>query len=298
MPNDPAPIVAAGGLLWRPSARHTVEVALVHRPRYKDWSLPKGKAVEGETAPLTAAREVMEETGFRAAIGRRLTTVRYTVSAGPKQVEYYAARLIDGDFAPNSEVDKLRWLPLKKARERMTYEFDCVVLDTFALHPAPLTSIVLLRHCKAGVRESWEGPDQRRPLDVKGRKQAQRLREELAPFVPTAIFSAPIERCRASVVPLAKSLGVPVELEESLTEQSYRANPAGARRLLSYLGKVGQPAVVCSQGGVIPGVVKSLAGRAQLKVGQTSTHKGGYWVLTFDGSTLVQADPYPAPAVG
>lgn len=297
MPSDPTPVHAAGGLLWRPGPRDRVEIALVHRPRYKDWSLPKGKANRGETPPMTAHREVLEETGFRTVLGRRLTTVRYAVATGPKMVEYFAARAIGGDFVPNREVDKLRWLTPDDARGLVTYEFDRAVLDTFERQPTTVSSVVLVRHARAGVRESWDGPDERRPLDAKGRRQAAALRLELAPFGPCSVFSAPVERCRSTVAGLAKDHGLAVQLEPVLGEDSYRENPAGARRMLSALGAAGEPAVVCSQGGVIPGVVKSLASRADLKIGATSTPKSAYWVLTFDGPDLVQADPHPAPSL-
>ncbi|MEO5833107.1 MAG: NUDIX hydrolase [Nakamurella sp.] len=297
MPSDPTPVLAAGGLLWRPGPRDRVEIALVHRPRYKDWSLPKGKANRGETPPMTAHREVLEETGFRTVLGRRLTTVHYAVDTGPKLVEYFAARAVGGDFVPNREVDKLRWLAPDDARGLVTYEFDRAVLDTFERQPTTVNSLVLVRHARAGVRESWDGPDEQRPLDVKGRGQAAALRLELAPFGPRSVFSAPVERCRATVAGLAKDYGLTVQLESVLGEESYREQPAGARRLLAALGAAGAPAVVCSQGGVIPGVVKSLASRADLKIGPTSTPKSAYWVLTFDGSDLVQADPHPAPGL-
>ena len=298
MPSDPTPVHAAGGLLWRPTRPGRAEIALVHRPRYKDWSLPKGKAVRGETPVVTAHREVLEETGFRTLIGRRLTTVRYRVAAGPKEVEYFSAEVCDGEFVPNREVDKIRWLSPHDARDLMTYDFDRAVLDTFQRQPVTVTSVVLVRHARAGVRESWEGPDAARPLDPKGRKQAAALRRELAPFGARAVWSAPVERCRETVAGLARDLGLTVQLDPALSEEAYRENPAAARRLLARLGAAGRPVVVCSQGGVIPGVVKSLAGRAELTIGSTSTPKSSYWVLTFDGSSLVQADPHPAPTVG
>ena len=93
-------IRAAGAVLWRPSRRYGVRVALVHRPRYDDWSLPKGKAEPGEVPPVTAAREVEEETGFRAAIGPCLTTVSYKANGGPKTVQYFAAQRMGGLFTP------------------------------------------------------------------------------------------------------------------------------------------------------------------------------------------------------
>ncbi len=297
VPTEPPPVQAAGGLLWRHSSKHGIEVALVHRPRYKDWSLPKGKATPGETAAVTAWREIREETGHDCTLGRRLTTVRYRVTTGPKQVEYFAAHAGDGSFTANREVDELRWVSMTAARSMLSYEFDVVVLDTFAVQPAPLTTLLLVRHARAGQRESWEGTDRRRPLDAKGKRQAAALRVQLGPFGPRAVFSAPIERCRATVAPLARSLRTRIRLEESLTEDTYRDNPSAARKLLSYLAKVAEPAVVCSQGGVIPGVVKSLASRSDLTIASASTAKSGYWALTFDGKMLVQADAYAPPAV-
>ena len=301
-PTDGSGIVirAAGAVLWRPSRRYGVRVALVHRPRYDDWSLPKGKAEVGEVPHVTAAREVQEETGFSSAIGRSLTTVSYRVPTGPKTVQYFAARSIVGAFTANKEVDRLEWLPPAKAAERMTYEFDRAVLGTFALEPADLPAVVLLRHGRAGHRESYDGDDDTRPLDAKGRRQAEALVTELSVFAPSAVLSAPMERCRATVAPLADKLGLPISTEALLAEDTYRDDPAGARRLLVELSRAepaGGCAVVCSQGGVIPGVVKSLAGRSDLAVGQVSTPKAAYWYLCFEDRRLVQADPYPAPVV-
>ena len=89
------------------------EVAVVHRPRYDDWSLPKGKVDPGETEPVTAVREVAEETGYAAQLGRRLAAVSYPVETqGIKKVRYWAARTLDGEFTPNDEVDELKWLPV------------------------------------------------------------------------------------------------------------------------------------------------------------------------------------------
>ena len=287
-------------MLWRHSRRYGVRVALVHRPRYDDWSLPKGKAEPGEVPPVTAAREVEEETGFRPAIGRCLTTVSYKANGGPKTVQYFAARRMGGIFTPNKEVDRLEWLPAAKAAERMTYEFDQAVLSTFALEPAELSAVVLVRHARAGHREDYDGPDELRPLDAKGRRQAEALTGELNVFMPGSVRSAPLERCRGTVAPLAQSLGQEVRVEPVLAEDAYRDDPAGARRRLVELASAevdGGSIVVCSQGGVIPGVVKSLAGRSDVPIGQVSTPKAAYWLLSFDGRRLVQADSYPSPVV-
>jgi len=293
-------IRAAGAVLWRPSRRYGVRVAVVHRPRYNDWSLPKGKAEIGEVPLVTAAREVEEETGFRAAIGRSLTTVSYVAGGRPKTVQYFAARRMGGLFSPNKEVDQLEWLPVPKAAERMSYEFDQAVLRTFALEPAELSGVLLVRHARAGHRESYDGDDDGRPLDGKGRRQAEALVEQLRVFAPGAVFSAPLERCRATVAPLAEASGKNVYFEPAFAEDAYRDDPAGARRRLVELASTepdGGTVVVCSQGGVIPGVVKSLAGRSDVPIGEVSTPKAAFWFLAFDSRRLVQADAYPAPVV-
>ena len=295
-----AVIRAAGAVLWRPSRRYGVRIAVVHRPRYDDWSLPKGKAEAGEVPPVTAAREVEEETGFRAALGRSLTTVSYATNAGPKTVQYFSARRLGGLFSPNKEVDKLEWLPAARAAERMSYEFDVAVLSTFALEPPEQSAVVLVRHAKAGGREDFDGEDENRPLTVKGRRQAEALVGELGVFAPVAVHAAALERCRATVAPLARTLGQLVVAEPALAEEAYRDDPAAARRRIVELApnaEAGGAVVVCSQGGVIPGVVKSLAGRWEVPIGEAHTPKAAYWVLSFDGDRLVQVDSYPSPVV-
>lgn len=291
---------AAGTVLWRPSRRHGMRIALVHRPRYDDWSLPKGKADHGELPPVTAARETLEETGFRAAIGRSLTTVSYRTSAGPKVVQYFAGRCLDGGFVPNKEVDRLEWLPAARARELMTYEFDRAVLNTFALQDPALPGVLLVRHARAGSRDSWDGRDADRPLDGKGRRQAAALVPVLRAFHPTAVHSAPVERCWATVTPTAEALGLPVQAQPALTEEAYRDDPAAARRAVVEFAAHAEPGtavVACSQGGVIPGVIKSLAGRFGVPIGQVGTPKAATWYLCFEGRRMIQADAYPAPSV-
>ena len=313
MPVAPGAVVrAAGALLWRPSRKHGVRIALVHRPRYGDWSLPKGKANGSETPPVTAAREVWEETGVSAALGRALTTVNYQVSGRPKTVSYFAARALSGDFSPNHEVDRMDWLSPARTRDRMTYDFDRAVLDTFLLESAELAGAVLVRHARAGHRESYQGEDAGRPLDAKGRKQADALLTEILPFAPRSVHSAPLVRCRSTVAPVAAALGIGVIDEPALSEDAYRDDPAHSRRRLVELA-TGMPdgrwcdadlepvpndggsTVICSQGGVIPGVIKSLASRWEARLPPMATPKAAFWVLSFDGRRLIQADRYPAP---
>jgi 8-oxo-dGTP diphosphatase len=133
------PVHAAGCVLWRRSPHHgEIEIALVHRPKYGDWSHPKGKLKRGEEPALAAVREVREETGMEPEIGAVLPTVRYLANGRPKQVSYWAAEALRGRFTPSREVDRLVWLTPAAARDRLTHPRDRALVDALlaALHLA------------------------------------------------------------------------------------------------------------------------------------------------------------------
>ncbi|MFN2609082.1 MAG: NUDIX hydrolase [Acidimicrobiales bacterium] len=128
MADRDAVVEAAGGLVWRQGTAG-VEVLLVHRPRYDDWSLPKGKLDDGEQFPAAALREVEEETGLRCALGREVAGTRYRDRHGrPKVVRYWEMRPVEGRFVPSDEVDEVRWLPLAGAAALLSYPRDADVL--------------------------------------------------------------------------------------------------------------------------------------------------------------------------
>jgi 8-oxo-dGTP pyrophosphatase MutT (NUDIX family) len=123
-------IEAAGGAVWRRTAKGAIKVLLVHRPRYDDWSFPKGKLDAGESARAAALREVEEETGLRCEAGPELVTTRYADSKGrSKRVRYWVMQPVSGDFEPNDEVDEVRWCLLDEAAEQLTYDHDTMVID-------------------------------------------------------------------------------------------------------------------------------------------------------------------------
>ena len=130
----PVQVRAAGGVVWRVDGDGRVEVLLVHRPGYEDWTFPKGKAdPEDVDDEHTALREVEEETGYRCTLGRELPGVDYLDRKGrPKHVRYWEMRILSGEFVPNREVDELLWLDFDAARDRLSYERDFDVLDAFA----------------------------------------------------------------------------------------------------------------------------------------------------------------------
>lgn len=285
-------IAAAGAVAWRDGT-----VAVVHRPRYDDWTLPKGKLDRGETVPQAAVRELAEETGFDVVLGRHLNTVRYSVDGAAKQVDYFAARVIGGQFEPNDEVDELRWLTVAQAREILTYPQDVAVLAEFTRLPPETTSVLLVRHAKAGKREGWHGPDSQRPLSPAGRRQAAALAGMLPLFGAGSMHSAPPERCVQTIAGLAQDLGRTVVLEPLLSEQDYSGDPEAGRQRLLDLVAAGDTPVVCSQGGVIPGLISALAKQSGLDLPEVRAKKGSLWVLTFvhPGPELIAADYWPSP---
>jgi 8-oxo-dGTP diphosphatase len=124
---------AAGGVVFRRAGDESPEVLLVHRPKYDDWTIPKGKNAPGETDERAALREVEEETGLRCDLLYELPGSRYRDARGrQKVVRYWAMRPLAGEFTPHDEVDEARWLPLAEAEPTLSYERDRAVLRAFA----------------------------------------------------------------------------------------------------------------------------------------------------------------------
>jgi 8-oxo-dGTP pyrophosphatase MutT (NUDIX family)/phosphohistidine phosphatase SixA len=293
-------VLAAGAVLWRPDgATGAPEVAVIHRPRYDDWSLPKGKVDRGETEPVTAVREVKEETGYTAHLGRRLAAVSYPVEQGVKKVRYWAARQIDGDFSPNDEVDKLVWLPVAEAMKEVGYAHDRKVLRRFAKHPADTQTVLVVRHGTAGRRSRYRGDDRQRPLDKRGRAQAESLVGQLLAFGGDRLFAADRVRCHQTLEPLAGELGVAVSNEPTLTEEAYAHNAKAARARVLEIAAAGGTPVICSQGKVIPYLIAWWCARDGVRPDKSRNHKGSTWVLSLADGRLVAADHIGSPlAVG
>ncbi len=295
---DHVDVRAAGAVLWR-RAGAGVELALVHRPRYDDWSFPKGHLDRGETMPFAAAREVAEETGFAARLGPVLGDVRYTVPEGDKLVRYWSAEAGPGAFGANDETDGLAWCAPDDAAALLSYRHDLDVLRRFTAVGTPESVLLLVRHAKAGSRRQWDGDDCLRPLSSSGREQARQVAALLALFGPDRVHSAPPVRCRETVAPLASALGVEVPDEPRLSEPGYWPDPAaGLARLCELAAEPGVTAL-CSQGGVIPDLVTALVTASGARLGvdtdDVPARKASTWVLTFTGGELRTADHYPRP---
>jgi 8-oxo-dGTP diphosphatase len=294
-------ILSAGAVLWRPAGRG-IEVLLVHRPKYDDWSLPKGKREPGEHVLLTAAREVLEETSVRPVLGPRLRTVEYLANGRPKQVDYWAALAAHDQAAASHEIDAVCWLPLPQVLDRLSYPHDADVIAS--LQPRATVPIILVRHASAGHKGEWAGEDLLRPLDAEGVLDALLLAELLACFAPRArVISSPALRCIESVRPYAEGFGgsveakavltVPDRTAESFLSRTDRAHTL--RHLFRNLVAAGQPVVACLHRENLPlalAAACSVLGAAAPADFAPSLPKGAFLVLHVAAGTLVALERY------
>lgn len=287
---------AAGAVLWRPDSESgEPRIAVIHRPRYDDWSIPKGKIDPGETAPVAAVREIFEETGQRAHLGRRVAKVSYPIPSGTKVVRYWAARSHGGDFEPGDEVDDLLWLPPAQAVKRLSYPLDRKVLTRFLKRPFDTQTVLIVRHGTAGRKARYKGDDRTRPLDRTGRKQAKSLVPQLLAFGADEVYAADRVRCSQTVEPLAAALGVAIGCEPTLTEEAYAQSPKAAhKRVLEIAANSGTP-VICTQGKVIPYLIDWWCARDGVKPDKSRNRKGSTWVLSLADGRLVAADHIASP---
>ncbi|GAB10723.1 NTP pyrophosphohydrolase MutT [Gordonia araii NBRC 100433] len=293
---------AGGGVLWRPNEKSgRPEIAVIHRPRYDDWTLPKGKTESGETVYASAVREIFEETGYTVTLGRHLRQVTYAVNGSKrKHVRYWSARMTGGEFAANKEVDELAWVTPDEARSMLTYTLDRMVVDEFLSLPADLHTLLLVRHAKAGRRGRYSGPDEQRPLERVGRAQAQALADLLPLFGARRLHAADRARCVQTLEPLSKRLGgKKIHIEKRLTEEAYDHDPERARqRMVDLARKQDGVHVVCSQGKAIAPLMKWWSERDGFTVPPNRNRKASTWVLSIDADGRVLAadhiaDPLP-----
>ena len=300
VPVDPTeefkrPTLAAGAVLWRGdlSQPESVEVAVIHRPHYDDWSLAKGKVDPGESLPTAAAREILEETGFEVRLGKLLGKVSYPVAGRTKVVYYWTAQVLSGEFAPNDEVDELRWASIEEAKRLLSYDVDAGVLDKAAKRFAlPSTARVLyVRHGRAFKRGQWAGDDDLRPLDKKGRRQAEMLVPMLLPYRPERIFSAEPDRCQATAAPLADELNFDVEVDPLFGDEGWLEDSEACRRRFAEVVEDGGTSVIVSQGTAMPKMLRWLSEHGRLPLPEElKVKKGGVWVLAFADGELTGAD--------
>jgi 8-oxo-dGTP pyrophosphatase MutT (NUDIX family)/broad specificity phosphatase PhoE len=266
---------AAGAVVHRKNKKG-VEFLVVHRPRYDDWSLPKGHLDSGETYESAAAREVEEETGFRGELGTPIGAVGYSTRRKQKVVRYWLLEYEKGKFKPNGEVDAIRWLPPRKARRLVSYTRDANVIGQGSrILTDRKTSVVhLVRHANAGQRSAWKKADHKRPLSKKGERQATTITHRLLKVPITSAHTSYYRRCVQTLAPLADRLDVPLQEEPALAE----GEPP--ERLLEMLRSLRSESVVlCSHGDVISGTIGKLAAEGVDFDSKPEWKKASVWTL-------------------
>lgn len=254
-----AQVLAAGVLPWRITGQG-LEVLLIHRPHYDDWSWPKGKLDEGETLPECARREVLEEIGLRVTLGLPLPITRYTVGNGrktPKEVWYWAAEAVRSTPVPDGdEVDRTRWVTAEEARGMLTNATDAEPLEALIaahrdriLRTAPF---VVLRHAKAKPRATWSRAEGQRPLAATGRRQALAVCRLLAVWDPQKVVTSPWLRCVETVTPFVKDTRRGLKEISALTEKKAKNKPHKTRQEIARLLDKARSTLMCTHRPVLP----------------------------------------------
>jgi 8-oxo-dGTP diphosphatase len=256
----PQDVQAAGAVVHRkgPSGK---EVLLVHRPRYDDWSFPKGKLDRGEHPAVAAVREVAEETGLRVRLGPPLHPQRYPNGAGRmKTVHYWNARVVGDDdvsgYLVNTEIDDVEWVPWDDAAHRLTYPHDRATLAESRPLRKRSHALVVLRHAKARSRKAWRQDDRRRPLLAEGKRQARDLVPLLAAYDVSHLVTSTSTRCVQTLAPYAESSGWAPEAHDGLSEED--ATAASVLEVADALLHASDAAVLCSHRPVLPAVFDAL----------------------------------------
>lgn len=279
------PIAAAGVVVTRKGS----EVLLVHRPKYDDWSFPKGKVDPGEHVTTAAVREVAEETGLDVRLGLPLTTQRYIVHNGqdrPKVVSYWAGKVVGGDdvatYQPNDEIDGVEWVSTDKAHDLLTYERDRETLAERATLKGRSAPLIILRHGKARSRKNWKKDDRERPLGKVGLLQADTVVPILGAYGVKRILSSSSRRCWTTLSPFADVSDIDLEVTRDLSEEDATARSV-ARHVHRLLTK-SEPTVLCTHRPVLPHVW------AALGLSDTSLRPGAMLVVHHRNGSILATE--------
>lgn len=265
---QPALLVRASGVLpWR-LRRGRLQFALVHRPRYDDWSWPKGKLERGEEWAAAAARETLEETGLEIRLGTPLPPAWYGLGerdgrAQLKQVRYWAGTVCGGTGELEHEIDEVTWLEAGRARERLTYRRDREQLDAAVdAHDAgrlDTWTFLVIRHAHAMSRGAWKGTNADRPLSEAGGNRAARMVPLLTAYRPTHLLTSPSVRCVDTLAPYATASGLTLKTRRSLSEEGFAQVPDKAAKQLDKVLARAEGTALCSHGPVFPDLLRTLA---------------------------------------
>ena len=261
-------VYAAGAVCWR-LIDGKIHVLVIHRTKYADVTLPKGKVDPGESLPQTAVREIREETGLSVSLGVPLGVSSYLLSSGREKVVHYwasevtEAAVLASTFVPNGEVAALEWVTIRRARNYLSYDRDVEILTTFAnLVDEGVTStfaLIALRHGKAVSPSAWKGPDATRPLTARGVEQAHEIVGTLRAFGVRRIVSSTAVRCATTVAPLAAAASIEVRRTDLISQDAYESGESDVRKVVGKRVRSGKTAVLCSHGPVLPDILREIA---------------------------------------
>ncbi|NLT29960.1 MAG: NUDIX hydrolase [Propionibacterium sp.] len=256
-------IRAAGAVVLRPSPDGP-EVLVVHRPRYDDWTLPKGKLDGAETPPAAAVREVAEETGIRIRLAAPLDRTRYRVKGTPKEVDWWLGVIADETATPGEidadEVDEVAWWPVQRARTELSQPAERDLIDQAVDTPAT-TVLLVVRHGKAIDRKGWGSDENTRPLAPRGEEQSLELIEFFDAYGIERVVSSPWARCMQTVTPYAAHTQRLVEPVGEITEAAFNNQPlrvADVTRLLAERAAGGLATLICGHRPVLPCIFEAL----------------------------------------
>ncbi len=291
----PGVVLAAGAVTLRRRGGVT-EVLLVHRPRYDDWSFPKGKLDPGEGEHIAAVREVEEETGLRVRLGPALPPQVYAVGNGtvrPKLVHYWVGRVVGSSdisgYRPNAEIDEVAWVPVDKAEALLDYPRDRDLLVDARPFERKSVPVLVLRHAEASRRDKWDDDDRRRPLTSAGRAQSELLVPLLRAYGVSRVVTSSSERCVATVTPYAVASEQGLEITDVLSEED--STPSSVIEEMDDLLELRRPTVVCGHRPVLPMMFEALGLEA------TPLDPGALAVLHHRAGRIVAVDRVPAPGV-
>ncbi|WP_231916057.1 NUDIX hydrolase [Microbacterium karelineae] len=261
-------VLAAGGVMWRFSDDE-LQVLLVHREKFRDWSFPKGKVDPGETLPETAVRELEEETGIRGHLGPALSRVQYHMPSGREKVVHYWAVEATPDavsastFRPNKEIADLEWMGIDDARGKLSYPVDREVLRAFeqlvAADGLGTFAVVLMRHGQAAPGSSVDGPDSVRPLTPRGAEQARAAVGPLRAFGVERIVASSAVRCQETVMPLSQEIGKRTCVVDALSQAAWEQGDDDVASIVDKRIRKAKGAVLCSHSPVIPAIMETVA---------------------------------------
>ncbi len=255
-------VLAAGAVVTREHPTRGIEVVIVHRKRYDDWSLPKGKLEAGESLPACAVREVEEETGVTVRLGSPLDQVSYDRGGSLKRVDWWSGSVVSAvPRAPDHEVDVVSWLPIKAALGRLTNESDRFLVRQRMDQPVT-TPLVIVRHAKAMDRKDWSRKDAARPISSRGRRQARLLIPMLAAYGAERLVSSTSTRCVSTLMPYAHHGELRLETFGQLSEEEGSNDPKGVGRLVTRVRNQTvadrRPTVICVHRPVLPHILEAL----------------------------------------